>query len=164
MHGINDSEIGRLSRPARWWDDMLDRFTPSGREAVTLARAEATRLGHNYLGTEHLLLGVLRAEEGRGARVLTKRGFTLDQMRAQVVEIVGPRAKPDDNEQPAEMPSTPRVMDVLVLAWQEARSENNIASEHILLALVREGKGAAAHILSNAGVTAGQLRSELGHW
>ncbi len=141
---------------------MFDRFTSSGREAITLARAEATRLGHSYVGTEHLLLGVLSAEEGRGAKVLTERGFTLDHARSRVVEILGLPAKSDDGDQPDEMPSTPRVMDVLVLAWREARLDNNIASEHILIALVREGNGVAARILSDAGVTEDQLRGKLG--
>ena len=125
---------------------------------MALAREEAEALGHHYLGTEHLLLGVLRAEQGVGAAVLTGLGVGLDGARAQVTEMVG---SPDTGTDP--LPSTPRTMDVLVLAWQEARRgyENAIGSEHILLALLREGQGIAARVLENASVSESQVRVEL---
>lgn len=124
---------------------------------MALAREEASRLGHDYLGTEHLLLGVLRAKEGRGAEILTAAGLTSDKARAQVVAMIGSE---DDNEGRA-APSTPRTIDVLMLAWQEARHHNEVGSEHILLALLREGQGVAARVLSQANVTEADVRAGL---
>ena len=95
---------------------MFDRFTQSGHEAMTLAREEARALGHNYLGTEHLLLGVLGTAPG--SEVLGRLGLSIDGARSRVAELLGSSPAPDGDQKP----STPRAMDVLVLAWQEARS------------------------------------------
>lgn len=117
---------------------MFDRFTASGHEAMKLAHDEAATLGHDYLGTEHLLLGVLRTRRGGG--LLGRSGLSLDGARERVVAIVGAGATPADADGTG-APSTSRTMDVLVLAWQEARTEDEIGPEHILLALLREGQG-----------------------
>ncbi len=135
---------------------MFDRFTPSGERAVAIAREEARRLGHDYLGTEHLLLGVLGASDGLAAEILARAGVTLDDARAQIAGKVG-SGEVDGRG----APSTPRTVDVLVLAWQEARSQNEVGSEHILLALLREGQGVAAGVLSNAGITENDVRAEI---
>ena len=121
---------------------------------MACAREEARRLGHDYLGTEHLLLGVLGAKEGRGAEILTAAGLTFDEARARVLGIVGS----EDDKEGRAAPSTPRTMDVLTLAWQEARQHNEVGSEHILLALLRE-EGVAGHVLSQANVTEAGVRA-----
>lgn len=139
-------------------EGVFNRFTQSGREAVSLSGSEAKGLGHNYLGTEHLLLGVLNTE--LGTHVLGRLGLTLEVARSDVVERVG-SVPESDREATAALPSTPRTMDVLVVAWQEARFENDIGSEHILLALLREGQGVAAYVLSDRGISEEQVRSEL---
>lgn len=136
---------------------MFDRFTQSGEQAMACAREEARRLGQDYLGTEHLLLGVLGAKEGRGAEILTAAGLTIDEARAQVVGIVGS----EDDKEGRGAPSTARTMDVLMLAWEEARQHNEVGSEHILLALLREGEGVAARVLSQANVTEADVRAGL---
>jgi ATP-dependent Clp protease ATP-binding subunit ClpC len=92
--------------------------------------------------------------------VLGRLGLTLEVARSDVVERVG-SVPESDREATAALPSTPRTMDVLVVAWQEARSENDIGSEHILLALLREGQGVAAQVLSDRGISEEQVRSEL---
>jgi ATP-dependent Clp protease ATP-binding subunit ClpC len=137
---------------------MFNRFTAAGRQAMSAAREEAISLGHNYLGTEHLLLGALHTEPVRS--VLDGFGFGRDDARTRVVDVVG-RVTKDEEELPGELASTPRTMDVLVLAWNEARRENDIGPEHILLALVREGQGVAAHVLRDAGISEERVRREL---
>ncbi len=101
---------------------MFNRFKASGRQAMDAAREEAITFGHNYLGTEHLLLGVLNTEPG--GELLERLGLTLEDARVRVVEIVGRAEGPE--QVTTARPSTPRTMDVLVLAWQEARQENDI--------------------------------------
>ena len=114
-------------------------------------------LGHDYLGTEHLLLGLLAAKEGEAAQVLTALGLRLGDAREQVVARVGS----EENDAASGAPSTARTMDVLALAWRLARRENWISSEHVLLALLREGQGVAAHLLSDAGVDEATVDAEL---
>lgn len=139
---------------------MFNRFTAAGSHAIRAAREEAISLGHNYLGTEHLLLGALHTEPVQS--LLDRFGFELDDARTRVVDLVGRVTTTEGEELTAELPSTPRTMDVLVLAWEEARRENDIGSEHILLALMREGKGVAAHVLRDAGISEEEVRGELG--
>ena len=135
---------------------MFDRFTQSGHEAMTLAHEEARELGHDYLGTEHLLLGALST--ATGSEVLGRLGLSIDGARSRVADLVGSTPAVDGDQKP----STPRAMDVLVLAWQEARSQNEIGPQHILLALLREGQGVAAHVMTEAGITEERVRAELG--
>ncbi len=144
---------------------MFDRFTEPGHRAIELAHEEARSLGHNHLGTEHLLLGLLRADGGVASKALSELGITLSGARAEVQEILGPTkaevvgSEEDPSARPR--PSTPRVMDVLVHAWREARLENVIGDEHILLALLTERQGVAAHVLVGSGITEARAREEL---
>src|ERR671929_157535 len=124
---------------------MFERFTERARQVVVLAQEEARILKHNYIGTEHILLGLLREEEGLAARVLESLDITVERVRAQVVRIVGSGEEVTSGQ----IPFTPRAKKVLELALREALSlgHNYIGTEHILLGLVRENEGVAARIL-----------------
>src|SRR6058998_750629 len=137
---------------------MFERFTERARRAVVLAQDEARRLGHNYIGTEHVLLGLLREEEGIAARVLGSLGVTLDGVRGRVAEIVG-----RGEAAAGQIPFTPRAKKVLELALREAISMGHgyIGTEHILLGLARENGGVAARMLLDAGVDAERIRGEV---
>ena len=128
---------------------MFERFTDRARRAIVLAQEEATGLDHNWIGTEHLLLGLLRGQGTAAARVLESAGITLDAARQEVVEIIG-RGK----EAPSgHIPFTPRSKKVLELSLREALqlSHDYIGTEHILLGLIREGDGVAAQVLVKLG-------------
>ena len=137
---------------------MFERFTERARQVVVLAQEEARRLKHGYIGTEHLLLGLLREEEGVAARVLDALGVTLDEVRAHVARVIGQ----GDEVATGEMPLTPRAKKVLELALREALSlgHNYIGTEHILLGLVRESEGVAARILRGLGADEQTVRNE----
>jgi len=124
---------------------LFERFTERARQVVVLAQDEARALKHNYIGTEHILLGLLREEEGLAARVLESLDITVEEVRAQVARIVGQ----GDEVTTGQIPFTPRAKKVLELALREALSlgHNYIGTEHILLGLVRENEGVAARIL-----------------
>jgi ATP-dependent Clp protease ATP-binding subunit ClpC len=124
---------------------VFERFTERARQVVVLAQEEARILKHNYIGTEHILLGLLREEEGLAARVLESLDITVERVRAQVVRIVGSGEEVTSGQ----IPFTPRAKKVLELALREALSlgHNYIGTEHILLGLVRENEGVAARIL-----------------
>jgi hypothetical protein len=124
---------------------MFERFTEPARQVVVLAQEEARALKHNYIGTEHILLGLLREEEGVAARVLGLLGLSVERVRIDVVEIVGA----GESVVSGQIPFTPRAKKVLELALSEALSlsHNYIGTEHILLGLVRENEGVAARIL-----------------
>src|SRR2546423_580832 len=128
---------------------MFERFTERARQVVVLAQEEARILKHNYIGTEHILLGLLREEEGLAARVLESLDITVERVRAQVVRIVGSGEEVTSGQ----IPFTPRAKKVLELALREALSlgHNYIGTEHILLGLVRENEGLAQRI-TNADV------------
>jgi ATP-dependent Clp protease ATP-binding subunit ClpA len=135
---------------------MFERFTDRARNAVVLAQEEARRLQHNYIGTEHLLLGVLREPASVAGRALTRLGIGLDAARASVEEIIG-----RGGESPAgHIPFTPRAKKVLELSLREALQlgHNYIGTEHILLGLVREGEGVAAQILVKGGADLARVR------
>jgi hypothetical protein len=136
-----------LAVPAR--TAKFPHFTDRAFRAVTLAEAEALGLHHNYVGTEHLLLGLLRIDDGVSARVLTRLGVDLPGARAEIEQIIG-RGLTAPAGQP---PFTPRSKKVLQLASREARwlGHNHVNTEHLLLALVREGAGVAAQILDRLG-------------
>src|SRR5207245_1311611 len=131
--------------PRRKEAHMFERFTERARQVVVLAQEEARTLKHNYIGTEHILLGLLREEEGLAARVLESLDITVERVRAQVVRIVGSGEEVTSGQ----IPFTPRAKKVLELALREALSlgHNYIGTEHILLGLVRENEGVAARIL-----------------
>src|SRR5215469_15453581 len=124
---------------------MFERFTAKARHAVVLAQEEAREMGHNYIGTEHILLGLVHESEGLAARVLSDFGTTLEGTRQEVAAIIAP-----GNKTPlGHVPFTPRAKKVLELALREALQlhHNYIGTEHILLGLLREGDGVAAQIL-----------------
>jgi ATP-dependent Clp protease ATP-binding subunit ClpA len=135
---------------------MFERFTERARQVVVFAQDEARTLRHNYLGTEHLLLGLLREEEGIAARVLESLDIELDSARTQVGRIVGE----GDEVTPGQIPLTPRAKKVLELSLREAMrlGHNYIGTEHILLGLARENEGVAARILLDFGADAEKVR------
>ena len=138
---------------------MFERFTERARQVVVLAQDEARALKHNYIGTEHILLGLLREEEGLAARVLESLDITVEEVRAQVARIVGQ----GDEVTSGQIPFTPRAKKVLELALREALSlgHNYIGTEHILLGLVRENEGVAARILLDFDADAEKIRNEI---
>jgi ATP-dependent Clp protease ATP-binding subunit ClpC len=138
---------------------MFERFTERARQVVVLAQDEARTLKHNYIGTEHILLGLLREEEGLAARVLDSLDITVEEVRAQVARIVGK----GDEVTTGQIPFTPRAKKVLELALREALSlgHNYIGTEHILLGLVRENEGVAARILLDFDADAEKIRNEI---
>jgi len=139
---------------------VFERFTERARQVVVLAQDEARALKHNYIGTEHILLGLLREEEGLAARVLEGLEITVEGVRAQVARIVG---QGDEAILTGQIPFTPRAKKVLELALREALSlgHNYIGTEHILLGLVRENEGVASQILLDFGVDAETIRGEI---
>jgi ATP-dependent Clp protease ATP-binding subunit ClpA len=141
-------------------DDSPANFTPRAQQVLTLARKEANRFNHNFVGTEHLLLGLIRLGQGTAVAVLQRLGLDLENVRIEVERQVGvgPDRKPLGL-----MPYTPRVKKVLVLAAKEARALNHtyVGTEHILLGLLREGNGVAARVLLNLGVNTDQVRQEV---
>ncbi|WP_127554414.1 ATP-dependent Clp protease ATP-binding subunit [Actinoplanes sp. OR16] len=124
---------------------MFERFTDRARRVVVLAQEEARLLNHNYIGTEHLLLGLAREGEGVAARALEASGITLDRVREQVEEIIGQGQQPASGH----IPFTPRAKKILEMSLREALQlgHNYIGTEHILLGLLREGEGVAAQVL-----------------
>jgi ATP-dependent Clp protease ATP-binding subunit ClpC len=138
---------------------VFERFTERARQVVVLAQEEARILKHNYIGTEHILLGLLREEEGLAARVLESLEITVERVRAQVVRIVGSGEEVTSGQ----IPFTPRAKKVLELALREALSlgHNYIGTEHILLGLVRENEGVAARILLDFDADSEKIRNEV---
>jgi ATP-dependent Clp protease ATP-binding subunit ClpA len=138
---------------------VFERFTERARQVVVLAQDEARALTHNYIGTEHLLLGLLREEEGLAARVLESLAVTVEEVRAQVALIIGT----GDELAYGQIPFTPRAKRVLELALREALSlgHNYIGTEHILLGLVREGGGVGMRILLDLDADEDKIRNEI---
>ncbi len=138
---------------------MFERFTERARETVVLAQEEARALRHNYIGTEHVLLGLLREEEGLAARALDQLHVTLEEVRGQVAGIVGQ----GDEVTAGQIPFTPRAKKVLELSLRESRAlgHHYIGTEHILLGLARENEGVAARILLDLGADAEKIRNEV---
>ena len=136
---------------------MFERFTERARQVVVYAQDEARALKHNYIGTEHLLLGLLREEEGPAARVLEGLDITVEETRAQVVRIIG-----EGDESPGgQIPFTPRARKVLELSLREALALGHryIGTEHVLLGLVRVDEGVAARILLDFDADAEKVRA-----
>ncbi len=138
---------------------MWEPFTERARRSIVLAQEEAQRLGNNYIGTEHLLLGIISEGESVAAKVLENLGVNLQKVRGEVEAIVGKGSQTTQQE----MVFTPRAKRVIELAFEEARAlaHNYIGTEHLLLGLVREGEGVAARVLSNLGVDPAKIRSEI---
>ncbi|KAF0094182.1 MAG: ATP-dependent Clp protease ATP-binding subunit ClpC [Puniceicoccaceae bacterium 5H] len=138
----------------------MNNFTPRAQQVLALARKEADRFHHNYVGTEHLLLGLINLGQGVAVNVLQKMGLDLETVRSAVEKQVGkgPAAKPSGN-----IPYTPRVKKVLALAGREAKALNHsyVGTEHILLGLLREGEGVAARVLKSLDVDVERCREEI---
>src|SRR5919108_16496 len=139
--------------------DRFDKFTDRARKVLTLAQDEAQRFNHNYIGTEHLLLGLVREGEGVAARVLENMNVELSKVRTAVEFIIGRGDRPVVGE----VGLTPRAKRVIELAIDEARrlGHNYIGTEHLLLGLVREGEGIAAGVLESLGVNLDKVRHEV---
>ena len=139
--------------------NQFDKFTERARKVLTLAQEEAQRFNHNYIGTEHLLLGLVREGEGVAARVLTNMGVQLPKVRSAVEFIIGR----GEGAVIGEIGLTPRAKKVIELAIDEARrlNHNYIGTEHLLLGLVREGEGIAAGVLESLGVNLEKVRQQV---
>lgn len=138
---------------------FFGRFTERAQRALVYAQEEAKRLGHNYVGTEHLLLGLLQENEGVAAQVLKEEGIDADRVREQIEALVGKGNFMIDGG----FGYTPRTKRILELSFYEARSlgHNYVGTEHLLLALIREGEGVAVRILKDAGVDIQSLRTKI---
>jgi len=140
--------------------EPMNNFTPRAQQVLALARKEADRFHHNYVGTEHLLLGLINLGQGVAVNVLQKMGLDLQTVRSAVEKQVGtgPESKPSGN-----IPYTPRVKKVLALAGKEAKALNHsyVGTEHILLGLLREGEGVAARVLKSLEVDIERCRNEI---
>jgi ATP-dependent Clp protease ATP-binding subunit ClpC len=138
---------------------VFERFSEGAREVIVLAQDEARALRHNYLGTEHLLLGLMRQEDGLAARLLESRGATLQRVRQAVLHIVGA----GDEVVAGQVPFTPRAKDALELSMRSAvtSGHNHIGTEQLLLGLLREGEGVAAAVLTTLGIDVEALRRDL---
>ena len=136
---------------------MFERFTDRARRVIVLAQDEAKLLNHNFIGTEHVLLGLIHEGEGVAAKALESLGIALDAVRDQVEEIIGPGQQVPTGH----IPFTPRAKKVLELSLREAlqMNHNYIGTEHILLGLIREGEGVAAQVLIKLGADLGRVRS-----
>ena len=139
--------------------DKFDKFTERARKVLTLAQEEAQRFNHNYIGTEHLLLGLVREGDGVAARVLSNMGVQLPKVRSAVEFIIGR----GEQAPTGDIGLTPRAKKVIELAVDEARRLNHhyIGTEHLLLGLVREGEGIAAGVLESLGVNLEKVRAQV---
>jgi len=139
----------------------FEKFSERARRVLTIAQEEARNLNHSYIGTEHILLGLVREEEGVAARVLTNLGIGLGKVRSAVEFIIGRGEKPGSGETGL----TPRAKKVIELAIDEARQmgHNYIGTEHLLLGLLREGEGVASSVLDSFGITLERARAETQH-
>jgi len=139
----------------------FEKFTERARRVLTLAQEEAQHFSHSYIGTEHILLGLVREEEGVAARVLVNLGVVLSKVRSAVEFIIGRGEKPSGDE----IGLSPRAKRVIELAIDEARhlGHNYIGTEHLLLGLLREGEGIAASVLDSFGITLERARAETVH-
>jgi ATP-dependent Clp protease ATP-binding subunit ClpA len=138
---------------------MFERFTDRARRVVVLAQEEARMLNHNYIGTEHILLGLIHEGEGVAAKALESLGISLEAVRQQVEEIIGQGQQAPSGH----IPFTPRAKKVLELSLREALQlgHNYIGTEHILLGLIREGEGVAAQVLVRLGADLNRVRQQV---
>jgi ATP-dependent Clp protease ATP-binding subunit ClpC len=138
---------------------MFERFTDRARRVVVLAQEEARMLNHNYIGTEHILLGLIHEGEGVAAKALESLGIALEAVRQQVEEIIGQGQQAPSGH----IPFTPRAKKVLELSLREALQlgHNYIGTEHILLGLIREGEGVAAQVLVKLSADLNRVRQQV---
>ena len=139
---------------------MFNRFTERARKVIILAKEEARRFNHDYIGTEHILLGLIREGEGVAAAVLQKLEVSLENIRLEIEKLVQPGPT---TQIIGDIPFTPRAKKALELAAEEARSlgHNYIGTEHLLLGLIREGEGIASQVLLNLGLDLNSVRNEV---
>ncbi|MCM8800972.1 MAG: ATP-dependent Clp protease ATP-binding subunit [Candidatus Omnitrophica bacterium] len=139
---------------------MFNRFTERARKVIILAKEEARRFNHDYIGTEHILLGLIREGEGVAATVLQKMGVSLENIRLEIEKLVQPGPT---TQIIGDIPFTPRAKKALELAAEEARAlgHNYIGTEHLLLGLLREGEGIASQVLLNLGLDLNMVRNEV---
>lgn len=162
-----NGHLGKLPRRARKLGhsgslvDTLARSTKRAQSALALAQEEARSLDHNCIGTEHLLLGIVREGEGIGARLLGEYGCDLDTMRRTVWDTVG--SSPSSRTAHEEMPTTPRLKKVLQLAQVEASQLGHayVGTEHLVLGLLAEGEGVAGRLLRGLGIELKAARSQV---
>lgn len=138
----------------------MNNFTPRAQQVLALSRKEADRFNHNYVGTEHLLLGLIKLGQGVAVNVLQKMGLDLETVRQEVEKQVG---SGQENKMAGNIPYTPRVKKVLALAGKEAKAlqHSYVGTEHLLLGLLREGEGVAAQVLKNLEVDLDRTRNEV---
>jgi ATP-dependent Clp protease ATP-binding subunit ClpA len=138
---------------------VFERFTDLAQRAVLLAQEEARLLQHNYIGTEHLLLGLVREEEGIAARALVQLGISLQVVRDEIERVIGQGGEAS----PSHIPFTPRAKQVLELSQREALQLGHtyIGTEHLLLGLIREGEGVASQVLVRLGADLGRVRRQV---
>ncbi len=139
---------------------MFNRFTERARKVIILAKEEARRFNHDYIGTEHILLGLIREGEGVASAILQNMGLSLDKIRLEIEKLVQPGPTTVVS---GDVPFTPRAKRVIELSMEEARQlgHNYIGTEHLLLGLLREGEGVAAQVLLGLGLDLNKLRSEV---
>ena len=140
--------------------EPMNNFTPRAQQVLALARKEADRFHHNYVGTEHILLGLIKLGQGVAVSVLQKMGLDLETVRSAVEKQVGTG---QETKTPGSIPYTPRVKKVLALAGKEAKtlSHSYVGTEHILLGLLREGEGVAARVLKSLEIDIERTRNEI---
>src|SRR6202162_669516 len=145
---------------ARQRHAIMNEFTPRAQQVLALARKEAERFNHNYVGTEHLLLGLIKLGQGVAVNVLQRMGLDLERVRMEVEKLVGSHPAPN---MMGNIPYTPRVKKVLELAGKEAKALNHsyVGTEHILLGLLREGEGVAARVLKSLEIDIERTRNEI---
>ncbi|MEI8408674.1 MULTISPECIES: Clp protease N-terminal domain-containing protein [unclassified Kribbella] len=160
---LEDANLRALGGEELWRGvGMFERFTDAARRAVVYAQEEARKLDHNFIGTEHLLLGVIDEVHGGGAQVLDGMHITAPAVRELVVEIIGRGSGPTAGT----IPFTPRAKGTLQQAYDEARrvGAENIGTEHVLLGLMRDGEGVAAQILTKLGGDLDDVRRKVQDW
>src|SRR5699024_3398375 len=135
---------------------MFERFTDRARRVIVLAQEEARMLNHNYIGTEHILLGLIQAGEGVAAKALESMGISLEDVRGEVEAIIGHGTQPHNGH----IPSTPRAKKVLELSLREGLQMGHkyVGTEFLLLGLIREGEGVAAQVLTKLGADLPRVR------
>ena len=137
---------------------MFGRFTERAQKVLALAQEEAIRLGHNNIGTEHILLGLVREGEGIAAKALYALGLSSEKIQKEVEDLIG-----RGQDTPGTIHYTPRAKKVIELSMDEARKlgHSYVGTEHILLGLIREGEGVAARVLNNLGVSLNKARQQV---
>jgi ATP-dependent Clp protease ATP-binding subunit ClpC len=153
-------QLSTSSGGARSGSTIMNDFTPRAQQVLALASKEAERFNHNYVGTEHLLLGLIKLGQGVAVSVLQKMGLDLKTVRMEVEKHVG---SPPETKMIGKFPYTPRVKKVLALAGKEAQALHHsyVGTEHILLGLLREDEGVAARVLKSLEVDLARTRNEI---